>query len=157
MPTQDDKRSTLSPEEAAECERLKREWIAFKAREAEAGRHWSQASFAAEFDWTQGNFGHYLNGRQPLNADALSRLSQRMGFSPDAVSPRLAAIINPPDDGMRELLLELPDDSGQATLDFFEFQLLRNRQGMPPEKFARYMRWVDAIKRDLADRKKSQQ
>ena len=72
--------SGISLAEKAECARLKAIWLAAKY---EMGL--SQEGMAAELGMTQGNLGHYLNGRQALTLDVILRLAVRLGFKPSAV------------------------------------------------------------------------
>ncbi len=52
----------------------------------------SQAQFAGDYGLgTQGNVGHYLNGRRPLNLETAEKFAKALGCQVGDFSPRLAA------------------------------------------------------------------
>lgn len=51
----------------------------------------SQAAFASEHGFTQGNFSHYVGGRQPIPLEIGVALAKELGVDLAAISPRLAA------------------------------------------------------------------
>lgn len=84
-------RRPISTERQADAERLKNVWLNFKAEQKEKNRKVSQEDVADGCGWsTQGAFSAYLNGRTPLNLDALIKLSSFFGVSPSIISPELA-------------------------------------------------------------------
>lgn len=92
MPTNTRKRQ-LSVEEADECRRLKQSWEHFKARSHERGTPVTQEALADKLGWTQGNLGHYLNGRMALNLDALLKICAEINADPGEISPRLVSLV----------------------------------------------------------------
>lgn len=92
MPNSPRKR-TLSEEELEECRRLKMAWEHFKTRSQDAGVSITQEAFADKLGWTQGNLGHYLNGRMALNLDALLKICAEVEVDPVTISPRLVALV----------------------------------------------------------------
>lgn len=53
----------------------------------------SQLAFAQKLGWSQGNVGHYLHARQPLNLAAALAFSRELNVPVSAFSPRLAVEI----------------------------------------------------------------
>jgi hypothetical protein len=51
----------------------------------------SQAAFAEAHGFTQGNFSHYIGGRQPIPLDIGIALAEELGVKLADFSPRLAA------------------------------------------------------------------
>ncbi|MEH6483061.1 MULTISPECIES: XRE family transcriptional regulator [Pseudomonas] len=89
------KRRPLTPEEVAECARLKAAYEARKAALKAQGKSITQADVAEACGWSgQSAFSQYATGKVPLNLEALMRLSTALSFSPDQVSPRLAGLIS---------------------------------------------------------------
>ncbi|WP_051353544.1 LexA family transcriptional regulator [Acinetobacter nectaris] len=81
----------ISQERQADAERLKKVWMEFKDKEKANNRKVSQEDVADGCGWsTQGAFSAYLNGRTPLNLDALIKLSSYFNVSPSEISPDLA-------------------------------------------------------------------
>ena len=85
-------RRKLTDTELAECSRLK---AVFEQRKADAkahGKKLTQADVGYECGWSSGQsaVNQYLNGKVPLNVDALLKLAAVLNFEPRDVSPRLA-------------------------------------------------------------------
>lgn len=84
-------RRPISIERQADAERLKNVWLNFKEKEKENNRKVSQEDVADGCGWaTQGAFSAYLNGRTPLNLDALIKLSSFFNVDPSEISPDLS-------------------------------------------------------------------
>lgn len=79
----------LTPEEVAECARLKTIW---NARKKDLGL--SQDEMAAELGMTQSNLSNYLNGHQSLSLRLILQLAVRIGFKPSVVRTDLAFLDN---------------------------------------------------------------
>lgn len=87
-------RRPLSLERQQDAERLKKIWATFRDEQKAEGRKVTQEDVSDACGWaTQGAFSAYLNGRTPLNLDALIKLSSFFGISPAEISPSLAAEI----------------------------------------------------------------
>ncbi len=85
-------RRPLSLERQQDADRLKKVWDKFKAEAKEKGSKVTQEDVSEACGWnTQGAFSAYLNGRTPLNLDALIKLSTYFGVPPYEISPELAA------------------------------------------------------------------
>ncbi|WP_353161848.1 LexA family transcriptional regulator [Acinetobacter guillouiae] len=88
-------RKPLTFERQKDAERLKDAWNKFRESEKAQGRKVTQEDVSAACGWsTQGAFSAYLNGRTPLNLDALVKLSAYFNVSPSDISPELASTIN---------------------------------------------------------------
>lgn len=87
------KRRDLTAEEKAEAGRLKAVYEARKREARSRGESLTQESVGAMCGWEspQSAVNQYLNGRVPLNLDALLRFSAALVFAPAEVSPRLAS------------------------------------------------------------------
>lgn len=78
------KKSKITDENRKEAERLKAIWNASTSKP-------SQAVFAEEYDLgTQGNVGHYLNARSPINPKAATAFAHLLGCQVSDFSPRVA-------------------------------------------------------------------
>lgn len=53
------------------------------------------------------------------------------------------------------LFKEMPSETKQLTLDFIEYQLHKATSAIASEKVANYMRFIERIKADMDDKKKS--
>lgn len=85
-------RKPLSLERQQDAVRLKSAWESFKEDARGKGRKVTQEDVSEACGWnTQGAFSAYLNGRTPLNLDALIKLSNYFGKNPSEISPDLAA------------------------------------------------------------------
>ncbi|OJU54543.1 MAG: hypothetical protein BGN93_03485 [Acinetobacter sp. 39-4] len=85
-------RRPLSLERQQDADRLKKVWAAFRESQKSEGSKVTQEDVSFACGWsTQGAFSAYLNGRTPLNLDALIKLSTYFGVSPSEISPSLAA------------------------------------------------------------------
>lgn len=88
-------RRELTSEERAECARLK---AIFEKRQKEArdqGARMTQETLGNSIGWRSGQsaVNQYLNGKVPLNLEALLKFAAELRFSPGEVSPRLASEI----------------------------------------------------------------
>lgn len=79
------KKRTLSPEQAAECERLKNIY-----RSSSRSRGVTQSAMADALNISQAAVSHYLNGQNPLNIRVAAAFSQMLEIPVRAFSPRLA-------------------------------------------------------------------
>lgn len=79
------KKRTLSPELAAECERLKNIY-----RSSSRSRGVTQSAMADALNISQAAVSHYLNGQNPLNTRVAAVFSQMLEVPVRAFSPRLA-------------------------------------------------------------------
>lgn len=107
-------RKPLSPERQQDAERLRRAWENFKAAAKSKGKKVTQEDVSDACGWnTQGAFSAYLNGRTPLNLDALIKLSNYFGVPANEISPELAA-------GLESALVEITDyaDNNIEIADF---------------------------------------
>jgi transcriptional regulator with XRE-family HTH domain len=69
-----------------DAERLKHAWKTYKNKTPEA----SQERLAHECGWrTQAAVSQYINGRIPLNADALIKICAAIGADPWAIAPSI--------------------------------------------------------------------
>lgn len=75
----------LTDEQKADAQRLKSLYQSVKK-----GLGLSQASIADAMGITQSAVGHYMNGRQPLNARAVSAFAQILNVGAEQISPSLA-------------------------------------------------------------------
>jgi len=84
------------PEEQvkAEAERLKALWWRFKRNKEAAGQDVTQADVADQLGWTQGNFSHLINGRQPIPLETLFDLAVIMEFDAREVRPGVQRLID---------------------------------------------------------------
>ncbi len=86
-------RRELTSEERAECARLK---AIFEKRQKEArdqGARMTQETLGNSIGWRSGQsaVNQYLNGKVPLNLEALLKFAAELRFTPEEVSPRLAS------------------------------------------------------------------
>lgn len=79
------KKRALSPEQAAECERLKNIY-----RSTSRSRGVTQSTMADALNISQAAVSHYLNGQNPLNTRVAAAFSRILGIPVRAFSPRLA-------------------------------------------------------------------
>ena len=88
-------RRALTPEELAECARLREIYTARKQEARAQGQNLTQEQVGVMCEWRspQSTFNQYVGGKLALNLDALMRLSKALNFSPEQVSPRLAQTI----------------------------------------------------------------
>lgn len=85
--SEEPKKTKLEPWQTEDAARLK---ALFDAYRASGGL--KQEQFAADYGLkSQGNMGHYLHGRRPLNLRAAISFARGMGVSIDAISPTIAA------------------------------------------------------------------
>lgn len=84
-----EKKKTLTPVQIADAERLK---AIYEAKKKELGI--TQQSIADMLDISQGGVGHYLNGRNALNAAAASVFAKVLQVDVSAFSPSLAKEIS---------------------------------------------------------------
>lgn len=54
---------------------------------------------------------------------------------------------------VNNLIVDLPEDSGQMTLDLLEFQLERGKGLIASDQVAGYFKMIDSLKKDLEKRK----
>lgn len=93
----------MEPWQREDAKRLRDLW--------DAKRPMSQERFAAEFfNATQGAVFQYIDGRIPLNLDALIRFATGLSVKVDDISPtlseRLRAVVGPKDDPLLPLTAE---------------------------------------------------
>jgi SOS-response transcriptional repressor LexA len=101
-------RRDLTPEELAESARLKAIYESRKSAARAAGQKLTQADVAEACGWAgQSAFNQYATGRVPLNLEALYKIAAVLKFSPEEVSPRLAAATKLP-------VAEAPEQSNVA-------------------------------------------
>lgn len=74
----------LNPEEVALYKRLNRIW---NLKRKELGLNQEKA--AEMYGCSQGNISQYLNGKIPLNTDAIYKFSEILRVSPDEINPSL--------------------------------------------------------------------
>lgn len=84
MPVMETKKS-LTTEQLEDAKRLK---ALYESKKKERGI--TQYTIADELDITQGAVGHYLNGRNALNASVASSFAKMLGVSVSEFSPSLA-------------------------------------------------------------------
>lgn len=99
----DSKKRPLTAEEKREAKALKALYLQWKR---ETGKSQEEAG-AMMGGISQGAVGHYLNGRNPLNATAAAEFAKLVGCAISAFSPRLAAEI--------ESLTEARTEAGDTT------------------------------------------
>lgn len=88
-------RKQLSLERKQDAARLKNAWDKYKEEAKTKGRKVTQEDISEACGWnTQAAFSAYLNGRTPLNLDALIKLSNILEVNPYDISPELAKEIN---------------------------------------------------------------
>ena len=88
------KRRELTETELADAARLAAIFDARRKQAADSKRKLTQESVALSCGWAgQSAFGQYVRGYVPLNLDALLKLSRALNFSPEEVSPSLAATL----------------------------------------------------------------
>lgn len=80
-----EKKKTLTPVQIADAERLK---AIYEAKKKDLGI--TQQSIADMLDISQGGVGHYLNGRNALNAAAAAVFAKALQVDVSAFSPSLA-------------------------------------------------------------------
>lgn len=117
----------------------------------------SQAAFGAEYDiGSQGVVWQYLSGHIPLNLPAVVKFARGLGVSVPEISPTLAGMLGDQKDGLAstlgQIIMDLPDDDPQLTLDFVQYRLERGQKLMAKEKFAHYMKMITSIKEDMSQR-----
>src|SRR5690606_26122039 len=83
----------LSPLQLEDAARLRKIFVAWQAEQKEAGRPSSQLAVAPLFGFGQSALSQYINGKIPLNIEALLKFTEVLGCKPDAISPVLAAEI----------------------------------------------------------------
>ena len=88
MPVMETKKS-LTTEQLEDAKRLK---ALYESKKKERGV--TQYTIADELNITQGAVGHYLNGRNALNASVASSFAKLLGVSVSDFSPSLAATIS---------------------------------------------------------------
>ena len=119
-----DRASKLTDEQRMEIELLRKLWY------AQPKPHISQFDFGDKYGLgSQGNVGHYLNFRQPLNLKAAIAFAAELRVPVDAFSRRLAKQIllfdhdaNDPLTEVIEGIRLLDEDRRQQTLDFIRYQ-----------------------------------
>ena len=113
------KRRELSSEEKAEAARLKAIYIQRKAEARSRGESLTQEIVGHRCGWesAQSAANQYLNGKVPLNLDAIINLSTVLDFKVSDVSPRLAAELEKIADRIQEPNVEPgPDIKGRVPL-----------------------------------------
>ena len=87
------KRRALTDEEKAEAGRLKAIYERRKSEARSRGESLTQEAVGSKCGWEspQSAVNQYLNGRVPLNLEALLRFSEALQFRPNEVSPRLVS------------------------------------------------------------------
>ncbi|TJZ66823.1 LexA family transcriptional regulator [Chitiniphilus eburneus] len=82
-------RRPLNATQQADASRLKALWEVFRVE-----RGWNQARLAEACGWSnQSAASQYLNGRIPLNLEAVMKFSTVLGAQPAQISPSLAALL----------------------------------------------------------------
>lgn len=79
----------LTPEQQEDAGRLKALFETYQNNLREAGEPWAQEVLAERLGIGQSATSQYLNGKIPLNADALLAFSALMGTQPEAISPSI--------------------------------------------------------------------
>lgn len=77
----------LTPEETAECQRLRAIWES-RRRELRL----TQETMAARLNMSQSNFSHFLLGRQKLNAELIIKAAEELQFKPGRVRREMASL-----------------------------------------------------------------
>lgn len=81
----------LTPEQLADAARLKALYKEWKSSRRAAGESASQEIVAALLGFSsQSSVSQYVNGKIPLNVNALVKFSQLFSCAPEAISPELA-------------------------------------------------------------------
>lgn len=81
----------LNTEQKADALRLKAAFERYQKRLAEEGKPHSQDEIAEHLPFKQSAMSQYLNGKIPLNAEALLAFCALMGDQPRAISPSIHA------------------------------------------------------------------
>lgn len=84
----------LTPEQLEDAARLKHRFQEWQRREKEAGRRSSQEAVSDLLGFNQSALSQYLNGRIPLNLQALLTFCKVIGADPGEISPRLAGSVH---------------------------------------------------------------
>lgn len=77
----------LTPEQKQDAARLKAAFNAFKDRRRAEGKPHTQGDLEEELQLKQSAMSQYINGKIPLNADALTKFCRLMGEKPEQISP----------------------------------------------------------------------
>lgn len=81
------KNKALEQWQVDDAKRLKSAWLSAKSENP----NFTQEYAADEFGWrSQASVSQYINGRIPLNIEALTKFANLLGVSPASISPRLA-------------------------------------------------------------------
>ena len=75
----------LPDDQISDTERLRIAWERYRALTGI-----TQKEFAEQLGYTQGNFGHYLRGTQPLNPTAAVKIAKAMQIPLEELSPNIA-------------------------------------------------------------------
>ncbi|WP_445935480.1 helix-turn-helix domain-containing protein [Photorhabdus sp. P32] len=136
-----DKKKSLTQEQLDDCMRLKSIYESKKKL-----LHLSQQAIADITDMTQGAVGHYLNGRNALNAKAASSFARILNVSVCDFSPSLAAEIT-------ELSTNIVDNNEKKELTKTaryltpeQEELLDVYDGLPNEEAQKFLREMKAKK-----------
>lgn len=130
-PNSTSRKAKIQPVHRQEAALLK---ALFKER---AGK--SQTSFGLDVGWSQGNVGHYLHARQPLNLAAAIIFSRELKVPIEAFSPRLAnemsqGVIAPAaNDNVFDLVKEFPAEL-RASLEDHIRNLYKSLKGISPKE-----------------------
>ena len=81
----------LNEEQLRDAARLKAAFDAWQKRRRDAGEDWSQEAAAELLGFGQSALAQYLNGKIPLNGDALRKFCALLGSAPREISPSLTA------------------------------------------------------------------
>lgn len=79
----------LTKEQLEDAKRLKDAFTAFKARKVKNGEPMNQDLAADALGFNQSAVNQYLNGKIPLNADALVKFCRLMDEKPEDISPSI--------------------------------------------------------------------
>lgn len=79
----------LTPEQRQDAERLKSAFNAFQDRRRDEGKPHTQGDLEEELGLKQSAMSQYINGKIPLNADALTKFCRLMGEKPESISPTI--------------------------------------------------------------------
>ena len=105
----------------------------------------TQEKVAHACGWsTQGAFGHYLQGKNPLNIDAVFRLARVLEVDPREIMPELHEMLVSffPKIGMMDRSLPLSDEVIRVALAI---------QALPPKDRASLSKIVDALAQQVAN------
>jgi hypothetical protein len=154
-PTKAVERKELTPELKAESDRLKALW---KARPVgKGGKKIAEMDFGLKHDLgSQGNVGHYLNGRQPLNLKAAIAFAKELGCPIAHFSPRLAALQRAPElaDPVLDIVEgigKLPLEDQQQLLDFISYRFERADEKLfgDGKSLQHYLQMIATLKQPL--------